>query len=80
MPRKYRLPKVRRDRSGLRAAALHYLETGEIKLQPGDNEWMTISLMAPEARAARAAWEQGDEAGARELLGRCPGHAGWYLG
>lgn len=62
-----------------RASVAHFLSTGEIALQPGDNPWQRISLLDVQARAARDLWRAGDIEAARAALDRCPGRPGWYL-
>ena len=69
----------RRDTGRLRPTVEHYLRTGEIAIQRGDNSWMELSLLDSKAKAARAAWLEGDIAGAYRLLAQCHYMPGWFV-
>lgn len=70
MPRKWRNAKARRD-DGIRPSVLHFLSTGDLAEAERDNPWLTISLTGQQGRAARDAWQRGDEREARAQLELC---------
>ncbi len=72
MPRKMRLTKLRRTVE-LPATVRLFLDEGVLPTAYGDR-WLAYSLTFPGAKAARAAWLAGDQAGALECLGQCPGN------